>query len=109
VQLTESEIPTAPLQVGWPVAETAMPGAAGHQARPVLASPFAGAMLPTPMPPITPSDGTALGEEASASVIVELASLAAAPGLSGGDVCQLRLWSNGGAQGAPGREFQGFE
>jgi hypothetical protein len=61
------------------------------------------AVIPVSMPP----DGT--GERASASVVIEVASaLAAAQGLPGGDLCQVRLRSNRGAI-AEDQVAQGFE
>ena len=99
----ESEPPATPL--GGPADTTAMPGVAGPATTPRLAFP---AMRQTPMHLIVPSDGTVGG--LSTSVVIELASLfTAAPVLSAGNLCQLRLRSDGGAQGLQDREFQGFE
>ena len=71
------------------------------------ASPAADAVRQAVIPVSMPPDGT--GERASASVVIEVASaLAAAQGLPGGDLCQVRLRSNRGAI-AEDQGAQGFE
>ena len=77
--------------------------AAGHHERSSSADAVRQAVIPVSSPP----DSTR--ERASASVVIEVASaLAAAQGIPGGDLCQVRLRSNRCAI-AEGRGAQGFE
>ncbi len=88
----ESEHPTA--HFGRPVDMTGMPGVASPEAGLGVPSLSARARRQTPIPLIEPSDGT--GEGQLASMVIELESLlVAVPQTPGGDLCQLRLRSNG--------------